>query len=90
MLDNRNFWIVACALVALFYAGAVAMAAQYGLSHRMVRFALIVLAVHALELPLAFKRLSPRKPSPARVVGMGLLFGAAWWVPAQRGIFAVA
>ena len=90
MLNNRNFWIGFCALVALFYAVAAVQALQYGFAPRIVRFALIVLAVHVMEMPLAFKRLADRKPQPLRVVALTLLFGAAWWMPAQRGLFPVA
>lgn len=89
MTANRNFWIAACAVIALIYAAAIAFAAQYGLAHKVVRLALIMLAVHLLEIPLAFKRLAGKSAQPARVAVLTLVFGAAWWLPAQRGLFPV-
>lgn len=90
MLDNRNFWIAACTLIAGVYVVAAVFALQFGFSHRIVRLALLMLAVHVLELPLAFKRLAPQSPDAARLVPLTLLFGAAWWLPAQRKIFRAA
>ena len=90
MLDKKGFWIACCAVIALTYAAAIVLAAQYGFAHRAVRLALIMLAVHLLEIPLAFKRLAGKNAQPLRVAALTFLFGAAWWVPARRGLFAVA
>ena len=49
--------------------------------------AAIVLLVHVLELPLAFRALRDRNPSRRRVIAATLAFGAAWWLPARRGLF---
>lgn len=90
LLSRKEFWIGACALIVFIYVVALVLLALVGMHSGLVRLAMLMLVVHAIELPIAFKRLADRKPDPARVVPLTLLFGAAWWVPAQRGIFPVA
>lgn len=90
MLDNRNFWLAAMGAIVLLYAGALWMALQGHPAHPLVRISIIFLLAHVLELPLAFRMLRDRKPDRRRVTAATLVFGAAWWVPARRGVFAVA
>lgn len=90
LLDRKEFWLGAMALIAFIYLIALVLLMLVGTHTFIVKLALLMLAVHALELPIAFKRLAPRKPRPQKLVPLVLLFGAAWWVPAQKGLFPVA
>ena len=90
MLDNRNFWLAIMAAIALLYAGALWMVLQGHPAHPLVRISIIVVLAHVLELPLAFRALRGRNANPGRVTVATLVFGAAWWLPARRGLFAVA
>lgn len=89
MINNRNFWFVLMAALLALYGAALLLALQgHTPAHVVVRLALIVLAVHVLEIPLAFYMLKARKPRPVRLVFATLLFGLVWWLPARRGVFA--
>lgn len=88
MLDRRNFWLAVMVAIALLYAGALWMLAQGAPAHPLVRISIIFLLAHVLELPLAFRALRGRNPRRGRVIAATLAFGAAWWVPARRGVFA--
>lgn len=90
MLDHRNFWLTIMGAIVLLYLGAVAMVLQGHPAHPLVRISIIFLLAHVLELPLAFRVLRERKPDRRRVIGATLVFGAAWWVPARRGVFKAA
>ena len=90
MANNRNFWLAIMGAIVALYLAALVLAAQGALSHFVVRLAVIFIAAHLLEIPIAFRQLRGRNAAPARVILATLLFGAAWWVPARRGVFAVA
>jgi hypothetical protein len=89
MLDNRNFWLAIMLAIVLLYAGALAMIAQGQPAHPLARISIVFVLAHVLELPLAFRALRERAPSRGRLVAATLVFGAAWWLPARRGVFAV-
>ncbi len=90
LFDNKAFWVAMCALIVFIYFIALVLLAMVGPKAGIVRLAFVMLLVHAIEIPLAFKRLAGKNPDPARLVPLTLVFGAAWWFPAQRGIFPVA
>ena len=90
MLADRRFWLVLMAALVAFYVTAIVLALEGQLGHRVVRLALIVLGVHVLELPFAFRALKDRAANPLRVVVATLVFGAFWWEPAKRGVFPAA
>ena len=90
MTGNRTFWIAIMAAILGLYLAALLLALQGNLANPAVRLSLIFLAAHVLELPLAFRALRGRNAQAGRVVAATLVFGAAWWLPARRGLFAVA
>lgn len=90
MLNTRGFWAALMAAIVLLYAGGALLLLLGQPSHPLVRIAALVLLAHVLELPLAFRALRGREASVLRVTGATLAFGAAWWLPARRGLFAVA
>ena len=87
MLERKEFWLGACALIGFVYIIGAALVLTVGSHNVFTRLALVMLVVHVLELPLAFKRLAPLKIPRERLVPLTLLFGAAWWLPTQKGIF---
>ena len=89
MTDRKGFWIGTILVIAAVYAFALVLALQGRLPAWGVRFAIVLFAAHALEIPVAFRKLRGKDPQPLRVVLATLLFGLAWWMPAQRGLFAV-
>ena len=89
MTQDKRFWLAIQAGLAVFYAWAVFNAATQGFMHRSVLIALVILAAHVLEIPVAFKKLKALNPDPVRVSICTILFGLVWWIPASRGLIAV-
>jgi hypothetical protein len=89
LFDNKAFWFAMCGVVAFIYFIALVLLALVGTKAGIVRLALVMLVVHAFEVPMAMKRLAGKNPDPARLIPLTLVFGAAWWLPAQRGLFPV-
>lgn len=87
MTDNKNFWTMQMAFLSAVYAFALATLLSGNSSHIVVLISALLLAAHALEIPLAFYMLRGRSASAPRVIVMCLLFGLIWWVPARRGLF---
>jgi hypothetical protein len=89
MLQRRGFWLAIMLAIVVLYAGALAMIAQGHPAHPLVRISILFVLAHILELPLAFRALRERQPGRGRLIAATLVFGAAWWLPARRGVFAV-
>lgn len=88
MTKTKNFWIAQIIGLFAFYAWAGWHLAQDD-GHRSVLIAAVILALHVLEVPLAFFMLKGRDANPLRVIICTLAVGLLWWVPAKRGLFAV-
>lgn len=90
MQQNKFFWQFQMVALLAFYGFAAYWLSQgHGLDHKVVKIAAIVFATHLLEIPVAFLVLKDRQPNPLHVIAGTLVFGALWWLPAKRGIFAV-
>jgi hypothetical protein len=89
MTQNKIFWQVFMVALVGLYVAAIVIAIQGHVDHRTVRLAALIVFLHAVEVPLAFRMLQERRPDPLRLVVATLLFGLVWWIPARRGIFAV-
>ncbi|PTU29072.1 hypothetical protein [Stenotrophobium rhamnosiphilum] len=89
MQNKKSFWGVQMALISLVYIFAAFKALSGDFSHPTVLISALLLAAHALEIPVAFYALKGRSASVPRVLLLCLLFGLVWWVPARRGVFAV-
>lgn len=87
LADHKPFWLLCNAALALLHVAGIILCISNGLAHPIAILWAIILAVHALELPLAFVLLRKNTFSPAMTTIMTLLFGFTWWVPARRGIF---
>ena len=90
MLDNKPFWALQNLVLIAFWLAALALIGSGHGGHWLVTAAAVILAAHVLELPLAFMVLRGRGAAPLRVVLMTLVFGYTWWLPARRGVYAVA
>lgn len=89
MLNKPIFWISQMVFLIAVYLVAAVKLAQGDSSHLIVTIAAILLAAHALEIPLAIRVLKDKSPSIARLLPLTLLFGLIWWIPARRGLFKV-
>jgi hypothetical protein len=89
MFNTRGFWLSQMLVLIVLYAAAIVLSLNGLTSHVVVKVAIVVLAAHVLEIPLAFYVLRGRDPQALRVIGGTLLFGLIWWIPARRGLLAV-
>jgi hypothetical protein len=73
------------ALVVYAIAAAAALGALPGsLGAWMVKLALLLLVLHVLELPIAFKHLKKYQGPLAVSVLLSLLFGFLHWLPLSK------
>lgn len=89
LMDRKEFWLAICALIGFVYFIALILLMIVGTGNSIVRLAIVMLLVHVAEIPLAVKRLADKNPDRNRLIALTLIFGAGWWMPAQRGIFPV-
>ncbi len=89
MLETRGFWLSQMLVLLAFYAVAIVLSLNGLGSHVVVKVAMVLVAAHVLEVPLAFYVLRGRNPQALRVILATLLFGLVWWIPARRGLLAV-
>lgn len=89
MAKTRGFWLSQMLVLTVLYAAAIVLYLNGMDTHLVVRIALITLAAHLLEIPVAFYVLRDRKPQALRLIVATFFFGLLWWVPAKRGLFAV-
>ncbi|SEQ90764.1 hypothetical protein SAMN04488038_11288 [Solimonas aquatica] len=90
MLEKSEFWLALMAGMVLFYCYALLLLVQGLLEHSVLMISLILLAVHALEIPLASRAVKARGIGLGRLLLPTLLFGIVWWLPASRGTFSEA
>ncbi|MES2489651.1 MAG: hypothetical protein V4607_07640 [Pseudomonadota bacterium] len=89
MMNNKSFWIAQMAALGLVYALGLFFGLSGQHTHPTVLISVLLLAAHALEIPLALYMLKGRSASLPRLLVLTLLFGLIWWIPARRGIFQV-
>lgn len=89
MTNNRNFWYALMFGALALYAVACYLALQGPPYPRLVYVVAILLALHVLEIPMAWAKLKEQNPQPLRLVVATILFGLLWWVPARRGLVPV-
>lgn len=89
MLNSKPFLFGSMFGCCVIYLAALWLALQGHTTHGLVIAAAVLLIAHALEIPLALRKLQKLDPSLPRLVVLTLLFGLLWWVPARRGLFPV-
>ncbi len=91
MANNKNFWLAMNAFLSLWYIAVFGYVLFMGgaWSEWVPMVTLVILAAHVLEIPLAWKMVSPRNPALGRLLVMTTLFGLTWWIPASKGIYSV-
>ncbi|HVT36907.1 MAG TPA: hypothetical protein VHE37_15055 [Nevskiaceae bacterium] len=87
-MQGKGFWIANNVVLLGLYAVTTWLCVSGNSHHWIVWLATIILAAHALEIPLAFKVLKEKNPAPLRTVLGTFLFGFTYWLPAKRGIYA--
>lgn len=90
MFKTRGFWLSQMLVLTMLYTAAIVLNLNGLTSHVVVKVAIVLLAAHVLEIPLAFYVLRDRNPQALRVMIGTLLFGLIWWIPARRGLLAVS
>lgn len=87
LADSRGFWRLCNALLIVLHIVGVYAWLRYGTAAPAAVLWLVVVAIHVLELPMAFVFLRERTISPVTTVIATLLFGFTWWVPTRRGVY---
>lgn len=90
MTNKAGFWLTLIAGLSVFYVYALVLLAQGVREHWVLTLSMVLLAAHALELPLARRALKGRDLAYGRVALLTVLYGLLWWVPASRGVFGKA
>ncbi len=89
MTQRKSTWLFLNAALLLYYGFVLVLLLQGAApTHLAVLAAVLILAAHVLEIPLARKLLADLDPATPRLVLMTVLFGFTWWLPARRGIYA--
>ena len=89
MLDNKNLWVVMGASLFVIYGAGLYFLLTGQPGHLLVKLSAIILVAHALEIPLALRKVKDRQPNVPRVALLTLVFGLVFWIPASRGVFPV-
>lgn len=87
MVDNKTFWLAANVLTVLLHIIGIGCYLVQGVENPIAVLWLIVVAIHVLELPMAFVAVKDRDIAIGGVVVMTIVFGFTWWVPARRGVY---
>lgn len=89
MFKNRLFWLFnnfMILLVHLVGAGLLFSGARPW-TDPIILIWLGVVAVHALEVPMAFSATQEKPQAMFTTVAMTLIFGFTWWLPVRLGIY---
>lgn len=87
LADNRAFWRLCQAILIVVHAAGLYAWLRYATDAPATVLWLIILAIHVLELPMAFIALRGRSAQALTVIVATLIFGFTWWVPARRGLY---
>ena len=85
MLKTENFWKVVQGGVTVFWLSIPAFFLGGITMPLLLIAAIILLALHALELPVAFAKLRGKGISPFQTVTKTLVYGFTWWLPLSKG-----
>lgn len=87
MADNKYFWWSIGTIVGLLHVAGIVCYLLYGLDNPITKIWLIILGIHALEIPMAAVALQNKRIATPKIMLKTLIFGFTWWVPARRGIY---
>lgn len=88
MIDDKRFWLTAHVVTGALHLAGIVFYLAHGLASPVAQLWALIVAIHALELPLAFIAVRERGIPAGAVVIKTLIFGFTWWVPVRRGIVA--
>ena len=86
MLKNEKFWRIAQASIAGFWLAIPAFFLGGITMPILLIVGLILLGLHALELPVAFLKLRGKGVHPFHTITKTLVFGFTWWLPLSKGV----
>lgn len=89
MFKSRLFWLFNNLMILLVHlVGATLLfTGARPWTDPIILIWLAVVAVHALEVPMAFSATQERPQSLFKTVLMTLIFGFTWWLPVRLGIY---
>lgn len=87
MIENKRFWLAANALTLVLHAAGIGFYAAQGFSSPVTQLWALIVAIHILEIPMAFIAVQDRNIVWGATVLKTLVFGFTWWVPARRGVY---
>lgn len=89
MFQSRFFWLFNNLLILLVHlvAGGLFFSGARPWTDPIVLIWLAVIAIHALEIPVAFSATQERPQAMGFTVIMTLIFGFTWWLPVRLGIY---
>ncbi|MDT0618953.1 hypothetical protein RM531_10745 [Salinisphaera sp. P385] len=87
MIDNRRFWLVGNLVTLLLHAAGLWLYVTDGFNSPVAQLWAVIIAIHILEIPLAFLAVAERRIPWGLTVINTLIFGFTWWVPTRRGVF---
>lgn len=92
MFQNRYFWLFNNFLILLVHlvGATLLLSGARPWTDPIVLVWLALVAIHALEIPVAFSATQERPQPLATTVLMTLIFGFTWWLPARLGIYGKA
>jgi hypothetical protein len=89
MFHRRFFWVFNNLMILLVHlvGGAIFFSGARPWTDPIVLVWLALVAIHALEIPVAFSATQERPQPLAKTVFMTLIFGFTWWLPVRLGIY---
>lgn len=85
--DNRRFWLGCNLVLLILHVLGVFFYVRDGFEQPLAQLWAIVVAIHILELPLAYLLLRARHMAWGTTLILTLLFGFTWWVPTRRRVY---
>ncbi|MEQ8797930.1 MAG: hypothetical protein RJQ08_06970 [Salinisphaeraceae bacterium] len=87
MIDNRRFWLAGNLVTLLLHAAGLWLYVTQGFNSPVAQLWAAIIAIHILEIPLAFLAVAEQRIPWGLTVINTLIFGFTWWVPTRRGVF---
>lgn len=88
MLDNRFFWGLSRAMVAVVWGILLIFGFIFPsqVSETVKILAFLLLAIHVMEVPISLKIGVERGTSKEVTITKTLIYGCTWWMPLKRGV----
>ncbi len=81
---NTTFWKICRGVAVLLTFGSAPLTALFGHPLPGLRLSALLIGLHLLELPLAWKIGKQRRLDGRRILLYNFCFGFTWWLPLSR------